>query len=312
LQSLVDLWAIERKPTAKTVQMATAIAAEMVKVVGHGNVDKLTRQDVIRFKDAMIAKHEKAPKTAWKKVTMLATVMKLAHENERIKANHFAGVKITVPTNAPKTRVGFSQADLKAIFGSPIYTKGERPVAGAGEAAYWLPLIAMYSGMRLEEIGQMLVSDVVEAFPGGFWYFDINNEAGKRVKNAGSVRQVPIHPKLTEYGFIDYVKKQPSKAAKLFPELKADRVGVTTGNFSKWFGRYLRTTIGITDTRKVFHSFRHGFKTACRDAQIPKEMHDALTGHREGDTSDNYGEVSLTAKYKAVQRVKFDGVSRSL
>jgi hypothetical protein len=46
--------------------------------------------------------------------------------------------------------------------------------------------------------------------------------------------------------------------------------------WSKWFGRHLRLTVGIA---KVFHSLRHTFKRMCRDAGLPEEMHDALTGH---------------------------------
>ena len=30
---------------------------------------------------------------------------------------------------------------------------------------------------------------------------------------------------------------------------------------------------------KVFHTFRHQFKRMCRDALLPEELHDALTGH---------------------------------
>jgi hypothetical protein len=38
------------------------------------------------------------------------------------------------------------------------------------------------------------------------------------------------------------------------------------------------------------HSFRHRFKDMCRDAEIHKEVHDALTGHTEGDVGALYGE----------------------
>jgi integrase len=65
---------------------------------------------------------------------------------------------------------------------------------------------------------------------------------------------------------------------RLFPELRQDNKGVLTGNFSKWFGRYLRESVGIKDRRKTFHSFRHTFKDVCREAEVSQEVHDALTG----------------------------------
>lgn len=47
--------------------------------------------------------------------------------------------------------------------------------------------------------------------------------------------------------------------------------------------------LGITDRRKVFHSFRHTFKDACRRARIPEAVHDALTGHASGSVGRRYG-----------------------
>lgn len=305
-QSLIDLWASERKPAIKTIQMVTAMGREFVETVGHSNVAKMTKADIVRFKDALILKHSDALGSGWKKMNLLSAVLNLAHENERIKDNPAKGVRIFIPKNAPKARVDFSKDDLKAIFSSPIYSAGLRPIAGGGEAAYWLPLIALYSGMRMEEIGQLLVSDIRQSQD--IWYIDLNQEDGKRLKNPGATRTVPVHPVLLDLGLITYAQSHKNPKGRLFPGLKVDAAGVITGNFSKWFGRYLRTTIGITDSRKVFHSFRHTFKTACRDAHIPKEMHDALTGHREGDTSETYGEVSLQAKHGAIQRVSFEGL----
>ena len=52
--------------------------------------------------------------------------------------------------------------------------------------------------------------------------------------------------------------------------------------------------MGITDTRKTFHSLRHTFKDLCRDAGIPKEIHDRLTGHVSSDVGDGYGHGSGT------------------
>lgn len=50
-----------------------------------------------------------------------------------------------------KARVSFDLEDLRKIFNAPVFTEQERPIAGAGEAAYWRPLIALYAGARLTE-----------------------------------------------------------------------------------------------------------------------------------------------------------------
>ena len=46
----------------------------------------------------------------------------------------------------------FSKAELMRLFASPIFAGGDRPRGGQGEAAYWLPLIALFSGARRTEI----------------------------------------------------------------------------------------------------------------------------------------------------------------
>jgi hypothetical protein len=43
------------------------------------------------------------------------------------------------------------------------------------------------------------------------------------------------------------------------------------------------------DPRKVFHSFRHAFKDACRACGIHEEISDALTGHSGGGVGRTYG-----------------------
>ena len=34
------------------------------------------------------------------------------------------------------------------IFNTPVFTKGERPEGGQGNAAFWLPLLALFTGAR--------------------------------------------------------------------------------------------------------------------------------------------------------------------
>ena len=86
-----------------------------------------------------------------------------------------------------------------------MYSNQLRPKGGAGGAAYWIPIIALYTGMRLEEIGQLLVSDI--KCKNSIWYFDVNSSEDKQLKNKSSVRRVPIHYDLIELEFIKYMKE---------------------------------------------------------------------------------------------------------
>ena len=81
-----------------------------------------------------------------------------------------------------------------------------------------------------------------------------------------------------------------------------------TGNWSKWWARYT-DDLGITDPRKVFHSFRHSFKDACRAARIGEELHDALTGHSSASVGRTYGTgMPLEVLAEAVAKISYKGL----
>jgi integrase len=115
---------------------------------------------------------------------------------------------------------------------------------------------------------------------------------------------------LIKLGFLTFVEAQRSAGQeRLFPTLRGSSSGLTSV-WSKWWGRHVRS-LGITDTRKVFHSFRHGWKDAAR-AVMPEEHHDAITGHSNGSVGRSYGlGVPLQTLAKAMARVRFSALETS-
>jgi integrase len=185
----------------------------------------------------------------------------------------------------------------------------------AREAAKWIPLLALFTGARLEELGRLHVSDVrTEA---GVLYLSINVEDhGKHIKTANSLRKVPVHPQLIELGFVEYVAaRRRAGDLRLFPDLKSQQEQVTAG-FSTWWGRYTED-LGITDKRKVFHSFRHGVKRALRNAGVDQTLFDALQGHANASVSNDYGldeeghGYGLPALYGAISKLTYPGLDLS-
>jgi hypothetical protein len=82
-----------------------------------------------------------------------------------------------------------------------------QPEAGRGEAAFWLPLLALYSGARLNELAPLTVRDVKRDEPSGLHYMTVieDTEGGRTVKTEGSLRAVPIHPELIRIGILEFV-----------------------------------------------------------------------------------------------------------
>jgi integrase len=81
----------------------------------------------------------------------------------------------------------------------------------------------------------------------------------------------PVHPKLTGFGFNYYVaERRKIGRGKLFPELSMASTGYYSDNFSKWFANFLEKS-EAKKVRTSFHSFRHNFRDALRNAQVKRE-----------------------------------------
>jgi integrase len=212
-------------------------------------------------------------------------------------------VKFKVDEGEAEEREIFSKADLRTIFSSPIYSDGWRTEGGKGEAAYWLPLIGLFSGMRLNEMARLRVVDLREDEDDGVWFFDVSRRGGRRTKTVSSIRRIPLHPELNRIGLLKYhaslIDQGSRPSDPLWP-------GLTASSWSKWINGYLRDHCGITESTKVFHSFRHTFKRMTRDAGLYEELHDAITGHaNKGSVGRDYGRgFSISPLAKAMARIE--------
>lgn len=295
LIAIADKWAEERKPNGKTIDMANRTVQRFRSLIGNMPVSAITRLNVVHFKDKLIELGQSAANTN-KQLNVINTVLNYARDNAVIDNNPATGVSIKIAAKE-KPRTSFDTKALSAIFNSPVFINGHRPKAGCGEASFWLPLLALFTGARLEELGQLHPSDVTqESYHDEnqnhclAWVIKIKNsdENGQALKNAGSNRRVPLHAQLLDLGFLEFaLAAQTEKRNRLFHELTPDKYGTETAQYSKWFGRFLREVCKVENKRMTFHSFRHTFKELCRLEEIV--VGDALTGHTSGNVGDKYG-----------------------
>jgi integrase len=141
-----------------------------------------------------------------------------------------------------------------------------------------------------------------------------DSQEGKRVKTEAGERFIPVHPELERIGFLNYVaqmRRGHSADSRLFPDVTESSTGYLSNNFSKYFARFL-DSVGITHKRKSFHSFRHTFRDALRETDIPLERVCALSGWSIGGTHEAYGighRAGTLAKEMA--KVSFSGLDLS-
>jgi integrase len=215
------------------------------------------------------------------------------------------------------TRESFTPEELKAVFGGPVFIEGARPTGGKGEAAFWLPLLALFTGARHSELAGLTVENVdTESFGAPVIMITKDRSRGKRLKTQGSQRAVPLHKELLRLGFLEFVsavRDNYGANSWLFPEIAPDKAGALKG-WTKWFSRYIRDR-EVESPDKVFHSFRHGFKDALRAGGVGEDVIDALTDHStKGSVSRGYGAKEMIRRFgierlvEAISAAKFNGL----
>ena len=244
-----------------------------------------------------------------KALVALKATLNFAVDNDLVRENVAARVAVKAARNVAPKRAMYDPNDLKTIFGLPIFTAGHRPVAGSGEAAVWLPILALYTGARLNELGTLTVGDVRER--DGVRFLLI-----KDGKTRNARRKVPIHSEVIRLGFLDYVQAQGTRPdTRIFPAIRSYQEEAT-GPWSKWWGHYARAV--IPDTRKVFHSFRHTAKWALRNAGVEKPLRDAVMGHDHNDVAEKYGldvdgdGYALPVLAAAIEKISYSGLTITL
>lgn len=316
LPSLVAYWKTQGSKSFRSIQEVEHASSLLENLFPNIPASKITREHIIAYKDARLSSG-KADSTVRKELNLLRAVFQTALDNQKFSqgaVNPVLGVKLPSSRGVEgEKRNPFSLSDLQAIFASEVYKSGFRPTGGAGEAAFWIPLIGLWSGARLDEIGQLDCSDIKEEMGG--WYFHILHDPskGRRVK-AKKSRRVSVHPVLLRCGLLKYVKDiQESGQIKLFPLLSSKQDRQITASWSQWFGRYLRQAVGIKETDKVFHSFRHTFKDAWRECLLPEDISDAITGHSNPSIGRRYGGslYPLRPMHEAMAKFNYEGLDLS-
>ena len=248
----------------------------------------------------------------------LGGVFNWAVKEEMIDRNPAQGLRVPDPTLRRDKRLPFSTAQLRAIFAAPLYTGclddgTGYATPGANQprnARFWIPLISMFCGLRLNEACQLDVADIRLIEKIACFVVSERSDASttdKRLKTASSERVVPIHPELLSLGFMDFVAaRRRAGEAKLFAEVGMGATGYRSTTFSAWFARFA-TKAGASSAKTCFHSLRHGFRDALREAQVPRDIALAL-----GGWSAPGGSASVSDAYGSGYKIEtlFDGISR--
>lgn len=256
---------------------------------------------------------------------LLTAMFEFAKDKRQRYISENVFVKLQVKVNRKgKKRIHFSDSNLQKFFSSSLYK--DKDFEPQWSWRYWIPIIMLYSGMRLEEIAQLTLSDIIDVE--GVMCFKVKDSYGdddiltSSAKTDSSERTVPIHSVLLKSGFLSsYVRwlKQNNKT-KLFPTLKnrnKDGEYKPAGDaVSKYFNGdksgkrsyFSRQGIDKDETGLVLYCLKHTVETVLinHPDEIENDKIDTLIGHEVKSTGrKHYGRYNMETISRIVEKIEY-------
>ncbi len=285
MTALVKGWAADRgmnidaRPIQRAAYDRLRTLIRLGAFMGHQDASKVVRADAVRWKEDMQGRGLAVP-TVRNDLSECSALWTWGIANGKLpEGNPFSGL---LPPKAKKR--------AKAVR---PFTRDEAAMileAARGRSGFlrWAPWVLCFTGARVGEIAQATRSDIVTIH--GVTALRIHDEGeGASVKNAASVRTVPIHPALMAEGFIEYVAALPL-GSPLWPDVPLSKsFGTRASEASRVMTRWLRNDLKLADQLiSPSHSWRHYFIDAARGVVMPEEVRNAITGHT-GHTNESAG-----------------------
>lgn len=281
-------------------------------------VAAITKSHARAYRDVLIERGL-SKRTIENKLGHLSTLVRFGMREliEDHPLNPFERIDIIGATGLrpPKDRRAYTVAELNTILGSDLYIAGYRPGGQVTDASYWLPLLGPFTGARIEELCQLRVEDVQRI--NGSWCIRICNLGeGQKVKTLSSFRRVPLHEVVIRSGFLAYAARMATAGhERVFPTLSNDNATGTYSNpAGKWYARFL-DSIGLTDHRLDYHSYRYTLRQQMSLCGVQNETRDALTGHwiSNSDSGRTYMKAEqrqypYPLLVEAVGKLQYDGL----
>lgn len=263
--------------------------------------------------------------------SILRWVFNYAVELEALPVNPCTGIRISGATkaNGKRTRNPFTIPELNAFFRLPVFTgclSEQRPNTPGNyifdDHRKWGPLLLLFTGARPSEIAQLAVSDIKGAGPHPYisilTEYDPDDPDDERDfvvshKTENARRNVPIHPKLIELGFLNYLsRRRDAGDVRVFPDWKLPRDGRKLYSSASWIRNVNDRQIPKVTSRRpkpTLYSFRHTWKTQMAIFGVPTQYQNQILGHAQQGMDEHYlGRLDIAHTYSAISNIEFDGL----
>lgn len=263
---------------------------------------KLTTEAIVKWRDGLLK--ERKPPTVKSRLTFAAAIWRESRVNgkiDRATIDPFEGLRVKVDANVGTSREEFSLPELRKIFSAPPLQTARAVSVHAG---YWLPLLALHHGARLEELTGLEVEDIEDWDQGLILHIRENTIRPRLKHRKRSERSIPVHSKLIELGFKEYVTSARAAAPKaLFPSFSR---GAT---FGEGFVQHVKDLLSPEEGRLVgMHCFRHNWETARRSGRMDTSASNYIGGRRidDGSAALYGGPAGLAILAEELSKISYD------
>lgn len=248
---------------------AVIVFAEGLQHGDHTLIDQVTREDVVKWRDRMVATY--APETVKKHHTTLKAIFGRLYEVLEInRRNPFAKLDIVFP-----------KKELQREKRDPFTAEEEALVRSLlpkmNRDAQLVVRLMLATGCRVNETCHLMSQDIVLDGEVPYIHIRPNERNGWNIKGAFARRVPVVDPEA-----LALLREFPDGPARYHKER-----GPATA--SSAINKFLRKN-GLTRERVSLYSARHSMKKKLMTVGAPEYVIDEILGHSDGKAKESYGD----------------------
>lgn len=293
--SLLDL--LDHKEKTRTLRPKTVVdyrrlLKAFAAFVGHQDALRLTKADIRRWRDKLIADGSPKKTINDRYLASLKSVLNHGVKEFDLPSNVADGIRDERDDAAPEGAKDYTLDQAKAILAATFKGTEKGVEEPYQRALFWVPWLCAYTGARVTEITQLRAERLL-------WRDDVPHllvtpEDGST--KSGKAWLLGIHKHLIDLGLLDMIKAVGSGPLFYAPypdgtdltRLPRHRSSDSAKRVTDWIKEMLGTDAPLG---RPNHAWRHTFTTLSRVGDMDKEARDFMMGSRSTtDAREGYGQ----------------------